>query len=54
MPSAEELEQLLESAEDHLDAYEISRLEQMRAAAVERDKADAESPYAIEGDEDGD
>ena len=32
MPSAEELEQLLEDAEDHLDAYEISRLEEMERA----------------------
>lgn len=46
MPDKEELEQ-------YLDAYEISELEKMMRAAVERDKADAESPYAIKGDEDG-
>ena len=46
MPDKEELEQFL-------DAYEISELEKMMRAAMERDKADAESPYAIKGDEDG-
>lgn len=45
MPSAEELEQMLESAEDHLDAYEISRLMEMEAAS-------SNDPWEVEhGDE---
>ena len=42
MPSAEELEQLLENAEEYLDAYEISRLEQMDRAAKLMDAHDRE------------
>ena len=32
MPDGNELEEMLERAEDHLDAYEISRLMQMEDA----------------------
>ncbi len=44
MPSAEELEQLLEAGEmeKHLDPYEISRLHQMADAAKLMDERDAE------------
>lgn len=51
MPDHDELEQMLESMEDHLDPYEISRLHQMMDAAEEMDRRDAESPYAIGGDD---
>ena len=49
MPSSEELEQLLENAEEHLDAYEISRLETMRRAADFMNLHDEQSDYAIGG-----
>lgn len=45
MPSAEELEQMLDRMEDHLDPMEISRLHQMIGAAEimdARDKEDAD------------
>lgn len=46
MPSAEELEQLLE-AKEHLDPYEISRLMEMEAAQKN-------DPWEVEhGDEQG-
>ena len=50
MPSAEELEQLLEigEMEKHLDPYEISRLHQMGDAAELMDARDAEE--AEDGD----
>lgn len=46
MPSAEELEQLLEAGEmeKHLDAMEISRLHQMIKAAEIMDEHDKEEP----------
>lgn len=45
MPSAEELEQLLENAEEYLDAYEISRLHQMDEAAKIMDAHDKEDEH---------
>ena len=46
MPSAEELEQLLENAEEHLDAYEISRL-------MEMDAASANDPWEVANGDEG-
>ena len=46
MPDSRELEQMLDDAEDmeaHLDAYEISRLHTMAAAAAVMDALDREA-----------
>ena len=46
MPSGEELEQLLERMEDHLDPWEISRLHQMADATANDHGGEVEDGHA--------